>query len=211
MRMRRKKNLDTRLLAQRGLFVDASACVRGEWAQKTGSRPLFVEVGCGKGQFITEMAMQYPGCFFVAVEKFANVIVHAMERAAALGLGNLLFISADAAQLGEFFAEDEVSGVYINFPDPWPPKRYWKRRLTHRNMLGVFSALLAPDSFIRLKTDDRGLFEFSLCELSQSGFVLSDVSLDLHSTDSPNVMTEYETRFSERGCKILALTARREG
>ena len=146
----------------------------------------------------------------IAVEKCQDVLLLALEKTKRAGLDNLYFIGTDAAVLADAFAPDEISRIYLNFSDPWPASNRAKRRLTHPNFLKVYNAILRPGGEIRLKTDNPRLFEFSLCQLSQFGYPLLDVSLNLHARqDESNVMTEYEQRFSEQGLPIYYLCAKK--
>lgn len=188
--------------------------LRGRWREslgESGEAVLNLEIGCGKGSFIVEMARQNPRECYVAVERVESVLLLAMEKARDAGVENLRFLSADAALLGQCFAGGEVSRIYLNFSDPWPPKRQHKRRLTHPRLLAVYDGILHPAGELCFKTDNRGLFEDSICYFSQYGFGLFDVTFDLHGTDTPNVMTEYEQSFSSKGFPIYRLVARRMG
>ncbi len=212
MRMRKKKNLGRRMDACGELLIVQPEALKGRWRQSFGAGPetvLNLEIGCGKGSFVTEMARQNPEQLFLAVERVESVLLMAMEKVREAGLHNVRFLSADAAQLGQVFAENEVSRIYLNFSDPWPPKRQHKRRLTHPVFLAVYDGFLAPYGEICFKSDNRRLFEDSVCYFSQYGFGLFDVTFDLHQTDTPNVMTEYERNFSEKGFPIYRLVARR--
>lgn len=212
MRMRKKKNLEPRMAACGDYLVQKPEEVRGLWRQRFGAGTgtvLNLEIGCGKGGFVTEMARQNPEQLFLAVEKVEDALVLALEKARELELKNVLFLSYDAAQLGEVLAEGEVDRLYLNFSDPWPPKNRHKRRLTHFNFLRVYDGFLKRAGEICFKTDNRGLFEDSVGYFSQFGYGLYDVTFDLHSTDTPNVMTEYEQRFSQQGYPIYRLVARR--
>ncbi len=211
MRMRRKRNLPQRMEKCEKYLVSEPILNKGRWKAAFGRElPLHLEIGCGKGGFITEMAQKHPDILFVAVEKFQSVLILAMERAMAMGLTNVLFIDIDAAKLDEVFAENEIERVYLNFSDPWPQKKRAKRRLTCRGMLSVYDRFLIPGGEIHQKTDNQHLFEFSLCEFSQIGYTLEEVSLDLHATDTENVMTEYEQSFSQQGMKIYRAVARKK-
>jgi len=211
MRMRKKKNLIPRMEACADYLVSDPQQWKGRWHERFGhDGSIHLEIGCGKGKFITEMAQANPDTLFIAVERVESVLLLALEKAKALQLSNLLFLSTDAALLDEVFAADEIDRVYLNFSDPWPPKKQWKRRLSHRNMLKIYDGFLAPGGEIQMKTDNRGLFEFSLCEFSQFGYVLYDVTFDLHHTDTPNIMTEYETSFAEKGMNIYRCVARKQ-
>ena len=162
-----------------------------------------------KGGFIVQMAKQNPEQLFVAVERVESVLLVAMEKAQKEELDNLLFISYDASRLDLVFDKEEADRIYLNFSDPWPPKGQHKRRLTHPAFLTVYQRFLKERGEICFKTDNRPLFEHSICYLSQFGFGLFDVTFNLHATDTPNVMTEYERNFSLQGMPIYRLVARK--
>lgn len=208
--MRRKKNLDLRIEQCSEIMVKNPACHKGGWRALFGKDgELHLEIGCGKGDFILESARRNPDIMFVAVEKYQNVLLLAMEKLLASGLKNVLFIDADAANLADVFDKDEVDRIYLNFSDPWPPKKRHKRRLTHPNMLAVYDKFLKTQGEIHQKTDNTGLFEFSLCSFSQFGYILYDITFDLHSTDFDNIMTEYERGFTEKGMNIYRCVAKK--
>ncbi len=212
MRMRKKKNLTSRMDACSAVQVLEPETLRGKWREHFGAdadTPLNVEIGCGKGGFILKMAQQNPDQLFVAIERVESVLLIAMEKAREAALDNLLFISYDAARLDLVFAPDEADRIYLNFSDPWPPKGQHKRRLTHPAFLTVYQRFLKERGELCFKTDNRPLFEHSICYLSQFGFGLFDVTFDLHATDTPNVMTEYERNFSLQGLPIYRLVARK--
>lgn len=209
MRMRKRKNLAPRMAACGEYLETEPQKWKGRWQQRMPQPgTVNLEIGCGKGAFVTQMAQQHPEELFVAVEREESVLVLAMEKAKGAGLQNVIFLSAFAERLEEMFAPDEVSRIYLNFSDPWPHKKQNKRRLTHGNFLKIYMGFLKENGEICFKTDNRGLFEDSLCYLSQFGFGLYDVTFDLHSTDTPNVMTEYETNFSQQGMPIYRCVAR---
>ena len=212
MRMRKKKNLLPRMAACAGVQVQQPEEFRGAWHARFGAAEdavLNVEIGCGKGGFILEMARQNPAQLFLAIERVESVLLVAMEKAQKAELDNLLFLSYDAARLGQVFAPGEVDRIYLNFSDPWPPKGQHKRRLTHPAFLEVYRSFLKDEGEICFKTDNRPLFEHSICYFSQFGYGLFDVTFDLHATDTPNVMTEYERNFSMQGLPIYRLVARK--
>jgi len=212
MRMRRKKNLDTRLEQVSALNMLTPAEHKGNWRALFGkdeNAQLHLEIGCGKGDFIVGNALKNPDICYVAVEREPNVILLAMEKAQAAGVENVRFIDADAATLADVFEKDEVDRIYLNFSDPWPPKKRHKRRLTHENYLKVYDQFLKKDGEIHQKTDNTGLFEFSLCSFSQFGYVLYDITFDLHATEFENIMTEYERNFTEKGMNIYRCVARK--
>ena len=211
MRMRKKPNLEPRTEKCRSVMIEDPNSLRGRWREFFGrpELPLHLEIGCGKGKFAVEMAQKYPEVLFVAVERDPSALLLAMEKALPLELKNLYFISSDVQKLSEAFAPEEVDCIYLNFSDPWPKKRYAKRRLTYRSFLALYDKFLTKEGQICFKTDNKGLFEFSICELSQYGFGLHDVTFDLHATDFDNVMTEYEKSFTDKGQNIYRLVAKR--
>ena len=149
-----------------------------------------------------ETAAAEPDVLFVAVERVPDAMVIAMERAKAAGLANVFFIDADVARLRDYFSPDEVERIYINFCDPWPSKRHAKRRLTHGNFLKLYRQVLKMGGQIHFKTDNQPLFEFSVEELPQFGFELSEVTRNLHENGPVGVMTDYEAKFHELGQPI---------
>ena len=210
MRMRKKKNLDVRLARCASVMVADPAACRGKWRELFGNdHPVRLEIGCGKGRFILETAKREPDVNFVAIEREEGALIMATEKAMAEELPNLRFLSFDAAALGEIFAPGEVGLIYLNFSDPWPPNRQRKRRLTWRAFLAVYDEILSEDGAIFFKTDNQRLFEWSLGELCQNGWLLQNISLDLHNADYDNIMTEYEEKFSAQGYRIYRVEARK--
>ena len=211
MRMRRKKNLVPRMEACGQWLIRDPKAQRGHWRDRMpGAKELRLELGCGKGRFTCQTAAANPEVLFIAVERVLDAMVMAMEKARSLALTNVFFVDADAADLPEFFAPDEVDLIYINFCDPWPPKRHAKRRLTHGNFLKLYRKVLRPHGQIHFKTDNLGLFDFSLEEFPQFGFSLSEVTKDLHQNGPVGVMTDYEAKFYEQGQPICRLVASME-
>lgn len=211
MRMRKKKNLDVRFAACAPVMVEAPEKLRGKWRESFGNQnPLHVEIGCGKGRFVRGMAELYPNINFVAIEKEEGALIMATEKAMEDIPANVKFLSYDAAELENIFANGEVDRVYLNFSDPWPPNKKRKRRLTHSNFLKVYDAILKQDGDLHFKTDNQRLFEWSLAEICAYGWLLEHISLDLHNSDfENNIMTEYEERFSSMGSRIYRLEAHR--
>ena len=210
MRMRKKKNCDLRLDKSGSLWIRTPEEYKGNWHKEfANENPIHLEVGCGKGKFICEMAQKYPEINFVALEVVKDVMVIAMEKAEPLGLKNLRFIIADAANLPEYFSQGEINRVYLNFSDPWKKNKQAKRRLTHKNFLDVYKKVINIDDYICFKTDNQKLFEFSLNSFAQEDFKMSHITFDLHKSGwEDNVMTEYETRFSEEGMPIYRVCAK---
>ncbi|AOM82129.1 tRNA (guanosine(46)-N7)-methyltransferase TrmB [Salisediminibacterium beveridgei] len=179
-----------------------------EYFQQEG--PLHVEVGTGKGRFITEMARQHPDILFIGVEKYSSVLVTGVQRVEGNPPANLRLIEADVNDIEDLFTPREIDRLYINFTDPWPKKRHAKRRLTHGDFLQKYDRVLTDDGEIHFKTDNQGLFEYSLGSMSQHGLAFKNVSLDLHRSDvKHNVMTEYEEKFAGKGMRIYRLEAYR--
>ena len=189
---------------------DEPGKLKGQWKTAAGAAAkLQVEVGTGKGSFITEMARRSPETLFVGIEGQQDVIYHAAKKAREMELGNLRLLLADVAQLNEFFAPGEMDRLFINFCDPWPKVRHAKRRLTHARFLELYRQVLAENGEIWFKTDNRPLFDFSLEEFAANGLELSRVTYDLHSEAwTENVMTEYEKKFSSLGTPINRCEAR---
>ncbi len=188
---------------------------RGRWKEVFGNdHPLYIEAGMGKGRFITEMAVRHPEYNFVGIEKYSSVLLRAVKkREEQPELENLLFLRMDAEELPEVFGTEEAAGIYLNFSDPWPKDRHAKRRLTSREFLARYDKILAKDGRVEFKTDNRGLFEFSLEEAKESGWIVEACTFDLHNDEEmmrENIMTEYEERFSRMGEPICKMIIRRE-
>lgn len=167
-------------------------------------QPLFIEIGMGKGQFITTLAKLHPEINYIGIEKYSSVLVRAIEKQTELELPNLKFIRMDAENINDVFDENEVDGIYLNFSDPWPKDRHAKRRLTSRQFFARYEKLLKPDGKIQFKTDNTSLFDFSLEEVEATNFKATEISHDLHNSEwnEGNIMTEYEERFSAKGNPI---------
>lgn len=209
MRMRARNHLEERLASCKNITLE-----NYDDAARTfvGSSPLHIEIGCGKGGFITQTASLNPDVRYIAIEKVSNVIVLAMEKAAAANLSNLRFMRGNFQFLSESFPDKSVDRIYLNFSDPWPKKGYAKRRLTHGGFLEIYKRLLKDGGEICFKTDNRELFDFSLESFPENGFEVSCVTYDLHNSGfEGNVMTEYETRFSQMGVPICRLVAKISG
>lgn len=213
MRMRKKPNLIPRMEQCAAVLESAPEERRGRWLSDFPAfSQLHLELGCGKGRFTAEMAAQHPDILFAAVEKVPDAMVVAMERVCARGLGNVRFLDRDAANLLEMFAPGEVSRIYINFPDPWPKKKQFKRRLTAPSFQKLYAEVLVPGGEIWFKTDNLPLFEWSVEELRAGGWELREVTNDLHGQGISGVMTDYEAKFHAQGVKINRLVAvKREG
>lgn len=189
---------------------------RGRWAQAFGNeRPVHIEVGMGKGQFLMEMARRNPEINYVGIEMYDSVLLRAVQKLESQEErpDNLYFIRMDARELPQVFAPGEVGRIYLNFSDPWPKERHAKRRLTSRQFLERYDQILAPEGEVHFKTDNRPLFEFSLQEAEEAGWMLKGHTFDLHRNlvlCEGNVMTEYEEKFSALGNPIHKMIACRE-
>lgn len=182
---------------------------KGKWKEVFGNdQPIHVEIGAGKGRFIMGMSKQHPDINFIAIELAKSIIVSAVEKAVEEQPKNVKLINVDASDLRDLFADHEIDQIYLNFSDPWPKNRHEKRRLTYHTFLTQYQQVLKPDSKLVFKTDNRGLFEYSLMSFSHFNMLIDDVSLNLHEDDDPlNVMTEYEEKFSKRGHPIYRVEA----
>ena len=208
MRMRKKKNLLPRMERCADYQIKDPFSLKGHWRDRMPeARELRVELGCGKGRFTAGTAAAEPDVMFVAVEMVPDAMVVAMERCAAEGLHNVWFVDANANLLPEFFDAGEVDRLYINFCDPWPGNRHAKRRLTHGGFLKLYRKVLKCGGQIHFKTDNAPLFAWSVDEIPQFGFQLSEVTDDLHANGPVGVMTDYEAKFHALGTPIHRLVA----
>ncbi|STO13400.1 tRNA (guanine-N(7)-)-methyltransferase [[Flavobacterium] thermophilum] len=209
MRLRNKPWAKDKIAAYPHYVIPDPEARRGRWRELFGNeRPIHIEIGTGKGKFITEMAKLHPDINFIGIELYPSVLVSALDKLIESELPNVRLLNANAKDVGAFFADGEVSRIYLNFSDPWPKKRHEKRRLTYRDFLALYERILTEDGDIHLKTDNQSFFEYSLVSLSQYGFVLAAVQLDLHRSGvEGNVMTEYEEKFSAKGNRIYRCEA----
>jgi tRNA (guanine-N7-)-methyltransferase len=177
---------------------------KGNWsAVFEKDQPLHIEIGTGKGRFITGMAAANPHINYIGIELMDSVIVSALEKLIEVELPNVKLLNVNASDLEKFFAKGDVDRVYLNFSDPWPKTRHEKRRLTYDSFLRIYENILVDEGEIHFKTDNQGLFEYSLTSFSKYGVLLTFVSLDLHQSDfAGNIMTEYEEKFSSKGNRI---------
>lgn len=171
-------------------------------------QPLHLEVGTGMGRFITEMARRNPHVNFIGVEVDKNIMIRAAEKAHALALENVQLVLLDANHLEDYFNAHEIEQLYLNFSDPWPKNRHEKRRLTSKGFLEQYKTILSKGGQLQFKTDNRGLFEYSLLSMNNLGMTFLEVNLNLHRSEPPNnVRTEYEDKFSKQGFVIYQLKA----
>ena len=180
--------------------------LKGKWREEyfKNNNPVYVEIGTGKGRFITTLAQNNPDINYVGIEKYSSVLIRALEKQQELQLNNLIFIRMDAENVKDIFEKEEVDKIYLNFSDPWPKDRHAKRRLTSRQFLARYDEFLKKDGTVEFKTDNRDLFDFSVEETKEAGWNIEQITYDLHNSDmnEGNVMTEYEIRFSSEGTPI---------
>ncbi len=194
------------------IVIPNPEALKGKWHEEFGNdHPIHIEAGSGKGRFITGMAQANPDINYIGIELFESVIVTALQGALEPegGIPNLRLLQVNAQELETFFEASEIGRVYLNFSDPWPKTRHAKRRLTHESFLKLYERVLPEGGEIHFKTDNRGLFEYSLTSISEYGMLLKDVSLDLHANEPEwNIMTEYEEKFLKKGQPIYRLEAK---
>ena len=222
-RMRKKRHFDERMSACEGLLLarGAGGILNMKQAAETyralidykavfgNDNPVDLEIGCGKGGFVCELARRNPNRNYIALEMVSNVVISAMENAYKAGLTNVRFLNIRAECLPCYIPENSVENVYLNFSTPLPKLGYATQRLTHRNFLAIYETLLKAGGKVIQKTDDRPFFDFSLDEYRACGFELTELSFNLHENGNPdgNVVTEYEQKWVERGLPIHRVVA----
>ncbi len=220
MRARRKRNLDQRIEQCSDYLIivkseDLNFATCGDVKEYFdfeeifgNANPVELEIGCGKGQFACEIAKRNPDKNYIAVEKSSNVIVDACKKAEEMGLTNVRFVKCSAEYLIRYIKPKSIGMIYLNFSCPYPKNTYASHRLTSERFLGIYKVIMADGAEIHQKTDNQKLFEFSLEKLSQNGFALKNISLNLHKSNfKDNIVTEYEARFVEQGLPIYRLEA----
>ncbi|MBR1867262.1 MAG: tRNA (guanosine(46)-N7)-methyltransferase TrmB [Clostridia bacterium] len=221
MRMRRKNNLEKRLSAHNEhlLFIETEDFYKKSEEERSNildfkkifgnSKPLFLDVGCGKGGFALQFAGVHPEVNIIGVEKISNVIIEGAERAARENPSNCAFLNCGAENLSYYIPDGAVEKIFLNFSCPYPKNTYKNRRFTYKTYLKTFFRILSGEGVIELKTDNARFFEFSIESLSEFGFKLRNITLDLHNSvyAENNIVTEYEKMFSDRGMPIFRLEA----
>ena len=219
MRQRKIKDIDQKLSDFDDVIVPSSEGHSGSWRklfENGTNKPLFLEIGSGKGRFITSSASQNPDALFLAAEGLASVIIRGMVKSREMGLDNIRFITTYINDMERDFAEGELDGIFMNFSDPWPKARHAKRRLTHKDRLLQYLKVLKPGGFIRFKTDNDDLFDFTLEQIEEckelANFDVTGLTRDLHASEFSkiNPMTEYEEKFSSQGKNINYVSIRRQ-
>ncbi len=206
MRLRKVKNAEE-ILLNSPYFIENPQELKGHWQEiLKDEKEIHLEIGCGKGQFLIEMAKTHPDIFFIGMEYQKSVLVRAIHKANLEDLPNLKFICFNAESVDSLFSK-EIDVLYLNFSDPWPKRRHAKRRLTDSHFLEIYDSIFKKKQEIIQKTDNPILFESSLENLSKHGFTLEKISFDLENTDIPNIKTEYEEKFINLGYSIYYVKA----
>lgn len=212
MRLRNIKGADE-TVSSSPYCIQSPTKLKGKWHTFfENNHPIHIEIGMGKGQFIMALAKQNPQINYIGIERYTSVLLRALQKMESEPLDNLRFLCIDAAILPDIFSAGEVAQIYLNFSDPWPKDRHAKRRLTSRTFLERYDQILAASGHIEFKTDNKGLFDFSLEEIPDTAWKIDAYTLDLHhdtSMNSGNIMTEYEQKFSSMGNPIYKLIASR--
>ncbi|MDD2215245.1 MAG: tRNA (guanosine(46)-N7)-methyltransferase TrmB [Eubacteriales bacterium] len=216
MRQRKVKNEAERLAALEEYMIREAIELKGRWndylrqMNQGFKRSIFLELGCGRGHFLVAHAEQNPEDFYIGAEGRSSIVLRALELIQENKLLNALCIPDYIENIEDYFAEDELSGIYLNFSDPWPKARHAKRRLTHRRYLEGYKRVLKRGSFIEIKTDNDDFFNFTLEECYACGLTIKEHTQDLHKTNlsARLITTQYEERFrllkkSINYCKIM--------
>ena len=206
MRLRNLKNKND-LIRDCMYLVYEPEKYKGSWNKVfKNDNPIHIEIGMGKGTFIKEMALAFPNINFIGIEKFDGVVARAINNINENVPSNLRIIKTDAINVKDIF-DHEIDTIYLNFSDPWPKKRQIKRRLTSPIFLDAYENVFKHNKVIIMKTDNIDLYAYSIVSLNEHDYKIVDASLDLHSREEFNVMTEYERKFSENGVRINYLKA----
>lgn len=200
-------------IADNNMAINEPTELKGKWKEEFGNdNPIRIEIGMGKGKFITTLAMENPDINYIGIEKYSSVLIRAIERCEEIEVSNLRFIRMEAEYICDVFEKGEVDRIYLNFSDPWPKDRHAKRRLTSKQFFERYDVILKKDGIVEFKTDNDLLFQFSLEQVPEAGWELIEQTWDLHNDERlmhGNVMTEYESKFSQMGNPIHKLIAKR--
>lgn len=196
-------------LEESNLFIPDAKVMKGKWNEEfKNNNDIYLELGCGRGGFISQAALKYPNKNFVAVDLKDEVLIYALKKIQDEELENVRLTAMNIMGISEVFEKGEVKRIFINFCNPWPKERHKKRRLTHTKFLEYYKQFIEKKTEIWFKTDDDELFEESLEYFKDSGFSLKYVTRDLHSEQfEENIVTEYESKFVSQGIKIKFLIA----
>lgn len=192
------------------LVINSAEDYKGKWNEIfNNNNDIYLELGCGRGKFITERAINSPNINFIGIDLKDEVIIYALKKLQQAEITNARLVTMNIAQIGEIFDKDEISRIYINFCNPWPKLRHNKRRLTHSKFLLEYKNFIKPNTEIWFKTDDKGLFIDSQEYFKESGFNIEYITYNLHNSDfKENVGTEYEEKFESLGMKTMFLIAK---
>lgn len=200
-------------IADNDMAINEPTELKGKWKEEFGNdNPIRIEIGMGKGKFITTLAMENPDINYIGIEKYSSVLIRTIERCEEIEVPNLRFIRMEAEYICDVFEKGEVDRIYLNFSDPWPKDRHAKRRLTSKQFFERYDVILKKDGIVEFKTDNDLLFQFSLEQVPEAGWELIEQTWDLHNDErlmQGNVMTEYESKFSQMGNPIHKLIAKR--
>lgn len=222
MRHRKVKNLDQRIEKSRHYIVENPREFKGKWREyfaaemkcddgnDTASKPLYIEIGCGKGKFLCARACAEENAIFLGIEGLDAVLIRGLERADEEQIANIRFVMEYVADIRDYFEDGEVDGIYLNFSDPWPKPRHEKRRFTYGKTLLKYKQILKHGGFVDFKTDNEELFEYSLEEVARLELNMEEMSRDLHNSDydAKEFTTEYEEKFHGKGKNINYLKIR---
>ena len=211
MRLRNVKG-SREAIASSQFTINEPEQYKGTWNQVfENNNPIHIEVGMGKGRFITDLAIANPDINYIGIEKYSSVLIRAIEKRREIDIDNLVFIRMDAENICDVFAPEEIAKIYLNFSDPWPKDRHAKRRLTSKEFFARYNNILKSDGVVEFKTDNRPLFDFSLEQIPEAGWEVIAHTFDLHNSEmnEGNIMTEYEEKFSSMGNPIHKLIAKR--
>ena len=209
MRLRKEHGVKEKLEEHKDLVVFLEESKKMELEGLfNNDNPIKAEFGIGKGRFIIEMAKRNPDVNYIGIELRDQVLLKAVKKANEEKIKNIKFLVANIENITDIFEENSLDGIYLNFSDPWPKKRHFKRRLTYREFISKYNMILKENSWIRFKTDNISLFQFTLNELAELRLIMKEISLDVHEDDRfiDNIMTEYEEKFSKKGNKIMSVT-----
>ena len=210
--MRKKKWAEPYLEQHTELVIPDPAVYKGKWRELFGTEELHVEIGMGKGGYLNAMAAMYPEAGWIGIERDHSAAATAARKLIedpVLTGENERMIAGNAEQLMEWFAPGEVDVIHLNFSDPWPKTYTHKRRLSSEKFLAMYRVVLGPSGTIRMKTDNKGLFEDSVLYFLQNGFIFTEFSVDYRRNEHPeDAVTEYEQRFMDLGQPIYQLCAK---
>lgn len=207
MRHRKVKNLEPRIEAARHYLVEDAKANKGRWREFFGAEAdsrLYMELGCGKGKFLCSHAAADPDANFIGIEGLDAVMVRGLERANEEQIVNIRFVMDFVNDIRDYFADNELDGIYLNFSDPWPKPRHEKRRFTYGPTLLKYQQILKDEGFVAFKTDNEELFDYSVEEIERLELIVEEMSRDLHQSDyeAKHFTTEYEEKFHGRGKNI---------